>query len=135
MISVRALVAGLVVMVVARPVIVLAAKTRPRPSLHLGCHGTLYVPNARGWYAYPVRTVRGTLGASRPVRPVRTQRGRLVRVARTSPTEAPGCTCQLRQEPERSGDERAMDDEVERGVRAHGGAADAERRERLRNEG
>ena len=34
MISVRALVAGLVVMVVARPVIVLAAKTRPRPSLH-----------------------------------------------------------------------------------------------------
>ena len=28
----------------------------------LGCHGTLYVPNARGWYAYPVRTVRGALG-------------------------------------------------------------------------
>jgi len=28
-----------------------------------------------------------------------------------------------------------MDDEVQHGVRAHGGAADAERRERLRNEG
>ena len=27
-----------------------------------------------------------------------------------------------------------MDDEVERGVRAHGGAADAERCERLRNQ-
>ena len=27
-----------------------------------------------------------------------------------------------------------MDDEVERGVRAHGGAADAERRECLRNQ-
>ena len=47
-------------------------------------------PNARGWYAHPVRTERGALGASRRVRPVRTQRGRLVRVARTYPTEAPG---------------------------------------------
>ena len=65
--------------------------------LRLRCHGTRYVPNARGWYAYPVRTVRGALGASRPVRPVRTQRGRLVRVARTYPTEAPGRTCQLRE--------------------------------------
>ena len=36
--------------------------------------GTRYVPNARGWYAYPVRTVRGALGASRPAPPVRTQR-------------------------------------------------------------
>ena len=45
---------------------------RPR---HLGCHSTRYVPNARGWYAYPVRTVRGALGASRPVRPVRTNAG------------------------------------------------------------
>ena len=59
----------------------------------LGCHGTRYVHNTRGWYAY---SVRGALGASRPVRPVRTQRGRLVRVARTYPTEAPGRTCQLR---------------------------------------
>ena len=53
-------------------------------------------PNARGWYAHPVRTERGALGASRRVRPVRTQRGRLVRVARTYPAEAPGRTCQLR---------------------------------------
>ena len=45
--------------------------------------------------AYPVRTVRGALGASRPAPPVRTQRGRLVRVAGTYPTEAPGRTCQL----------------------------------------
>ena len=30
--------------------------------LDLGCHSTLYVSNARGWYAYPVRTVRGALG-------------------------------------------------------------------------
>ena len=28
----------------------------------LGCHSTLYVPNARGWYVYPVRTVRGAWG-------------------------------------------------------------------------
>ena len=28
----------------------------------LGCHGTRYVPNARGWYVYPVRTVRGAWG-------------------------------------------------------------------------
>ena len=67
-----------------------------RSGRRLGCHGTLYVPNARGWYAYPVRTVRGALGASRPVRPVRTQHGRLVRVARTYPTKAPEHTCQLR---------------------------------------
>ena len=33
-----------------------------RSGRRLGCHGTLYVPNARGWYAYPVRTVRGALG-------------------------------------------------------------------------
>ena len=85
----------------------------------LGCHGTRtqyvlyvgpwgqatlrlrYVPNAGGWYAYPVRTVRGALGESRPVRPVRTQRGRLVRVACTYPTEAPGRTCQLSSKPTR----------------------------------
>jgi len=47
---------------------------------HLGGHGTPCVPNARGWYTYPVRT----------------QRGRLARVARTYPTEAPGRACQLR---------------------------------------
>ena len=69
------------------------------PLRHLGCHGARYVPNARGWYAYPVRTVRGALGASRPAPPVRTQRGRLVRVARTYPTEAPGRTCQPRSRP------------------------------------
>ena len=68
----------------------------------LGCHSTRYVPNARGWYAYPVRTVRGTLGASRTVRPVRTQRGRLVRVARTYPTEAPRRACQLGAEAART---------------------------------
>ena len=28
----------------------------------LGCHSTRYVPNARGWYVYPVRTVRGPWG-------------------------------------------------------------------------
>ena len=61
----------------------------------LGCHGTQYAWYGRGWYAYPVRTVRGALGASRPAPPVRTQRGRLVRVACTYPTEAPGRTCQL----------------------------------------
>ena len=61
----------------------------------LGCHGTRYVPYDRGWYAYPVRTVRGALGASHPAPPVRTQRARLVRVARTYPTEAPGRTRQL----------------------------------------
>ena len=31
---------------------------------HLGCHGARYIRYARGWYAYPVRTVRGALGAS-----------------------------------------------------------------------
>ena len=63
---------------------------------HLGCHGARYVRYARGWYAYPVRTVRGALGAGRPAPSVRTQRGRLVRVARTYPTEAPGRASQLR---------------------------------------
>ena len=58
--------------------------------LDLGCHGTQYVPNARGWYAHPVRTVRGALEASRPARPVRTQRGRLVRVAPYVPNGGPG---------------------------------------------
>ena len=58
----------------------------------LGCHGTRYVPptpeaGARAPYVQCV-----TLGAGRPARPVRTQRGRLVRVARTYPTEAPGRT-------------------------------------------
>ena len=64
----------------------------------LGRDGARYVRYARGWYyACPVRTTeRGALGASRPAPPVRTQRGRLVRVARTYPTEAPGRTCQLR---------------------------------------
>ena len=67
----------------------------------LGCHGTRYVRYGRGWYAYPVRTVRGALGAGRPARPVRTQRGRLVRVACTYATEAPGrSTCQLSGEHE-----------------------------------
>jgi hypothetical protein len=64
-----------------------------------GVHGTRHVRYGRGWYACPVRTVRGALGASRPAPPVRTQRGRLVRVARTYPTEAPGRTCQLRRRP------------------------------------
>ena len=71
---------------------------RAAPLAHaddLGCHSTLYVPNAQGWYAYPVRTVRGALGTSRPAPPVRTQRGRLVRVAGTYPREAPGRTRQL----------------------------------------
>ena len=36
----------------------------------LGCHGTRYVRYGRGWYAYPVRTVRGALGARRPAPPV-----------------------------------------------------------------
>ena len=58
----------------------------------LGCHGTRYVRYARGGYAYPVRTVRGALAASRPAPPVRTQR---VRVAYTYATEAPGSTRQL----------------------------------------
>ena len=46
-----------------------------------------------------VRYARGALGSGRPAPPVRTQRGRLVRVARTYPTEAPGRTCQLRLTP------------------------------------
>ena len=70
---------------------------------HLGCHNTRCVRYARGWYTYPVRTVRGALGASRPAPPVRTQRGRLVRVVRTYPTEAPGRTRQLRRAPSGSG--------------------------------
>jgi len=56
---------------------------------------------ARGGYVYPALTARGALEASRPAPPVRTQRGRLVRVARTYPAEAPGCTCQLRSPPAR----------------------------------
>ena len=68
----------------------------------LGCHGTRYVPptpeaGARAPYVQCV-----TLGAGRPARPVRTQRGRLVRVARTYPTEAPGRTRQLRSAPARA---------------------------------
>ena len=39
-----------------------------------------------------MRAVRAALGASRPAPPARTQRERLVRVARTYPTEAPGRT-------------------------------------------
>ena len=31
-------------------------------AVDLGGHGTRYVPNARGWYAYPVRRVRRALG-------------------------------------------------------------------------
>jgi hypothetical protein len=73
-----------------------------RVGARLGCHGTRYVPNAQGWYAYPARTVRGALGASRPAPPVRTQRWRLVRVACTYPTEAPGRTSQLRRPPRRA---------------------------------
>ena len=46
-------------------------------------HGARYGPNAQGWYAHPVRTVRRALGTSRPPPPVRAQRGRLVRVAGT----------------------------------------------------
>ena len=41
----------------------------------LGCQGTRCVRYGRGWYAYPVRTVRGALGASGPAPPVRTQGG------------------------------------------------------------
>ena len=33
-------------------------------------HGTWSAPNGRGWHAYPVRTVRGALGTSRPAPPV-----------------------------------------------------------------
>ena len=62
-------------------------------------HAMRYVRHARGRYAYPVRTVRGALGASRPAPPVRTERGRLARVACTYPTEAPGRTCTLRPPP------------------------------------
>ena len=59
----------------------------------------LYVPNAQGWYAYPVRTVHGALGASRPAPPVR--HGRLVRVARTYQLEAARRTRQLSERLER----------------------------------
>ena len=68
-------------------------------SPRLRCHGARYLRYARGWYAYPVRTVRGALWARLPAPPVRTQRGRLVRVARTYPTEAAGRTCQLSAAP------------------------------------
>jgi hypothetical protein len=47
-------------------------------------------------------TVRGALGAGRPAPPVRIQRERLVRVACTYPTEAPGRTCELSCEPGRT---------------------------------
>ena len=66
---------------------------------HLGCHGTRYVRYGRGWYAYPVRTVHGALGASRPAPPVR--HGRLVRVARTYQLEAARRTRQLSERLER----------------------------------
>eukprot|EP00964_Phaeocystis_antarctica_P128909 scaffold92731_cov66-Phaeocystis_antarctica.AAC.1 len=62
----------------------------------LRCHGTRYVRHTRGRYAYGARTVRGARGASCPAPPVRTARRRLVRVARTYSTEAPGRTCKLR---------------------------------------
>ena len=39
-----------------------AAASSPSTRAHLGCQGTWYVPNARGWYVYPVRTVRGPWG-------------------------------------------------------------------------
>ena len=39
-----------------------AASCTTVASPDLGCHSTLYVPNARGWYVYPVRTVRGAWG-------------------------------------------------------------------------
>ena len=48
-----------------------------KPGLFLGCHRNRCT--YRGWYAFPVRTVRGGLGTGRPAPPVRTQRGRLVR--------------------------------------------------------
>ena len=67
-----------------------------RTPLAAGCHGTRYVRYRRGWHAYPVRAVRGALGAGRPAPLARTVRGRLIRVACTCPTEAPGRTCQLR---------------------------------------
>ena len=49
----------------------------------LRCHGTRYVRHGRGWYAYGVRTVRGTSGKA-ALR--HTARRRLVRVARTYST-------------------------------------------------
>ena len=68
--------------------------------------GYAYQPPALGTYrthraALPQGPTYSTwsLGASRPAPPVRTQRGRLVRVACTYPTEAPGRTCQLRSAP------------------------------------
>ena len=64
-------------------------------TLRLGCHGTRlrYVPHARGWFAYPVRTVPGASGQTG------LRLRRLLRVARTYSTEAPGRTCQLRLAP------------------------------------
>ena len=56
--------------------------------------GTCGTPEAGTRTQYVQYT--GAVGAGCPVPPVRTQRGRLVRVARTYPTEAPGRTCQLR---------------------------------------
>ena len=57
-----------------------------------------YARHARGWYAYGARTLLGAPRASCPVPLVRTARRRLVRVARTYSTEAPGRTCKLRSE-------------------------------------
>ena len=59
--------------------------------LHLWCHGTRYVRHARGWCAYGVRPWRNSC----PVPQVRTLRRRLVRVARTYSTEAPGRTVSI----------------------------------------
>ena len=66
---------------------------------HLWCHGPRCVRHARGWYAYGVRTVRASPEASCPAPPVRTARRRLVRVACTYSTEAPGRTCQHGRSP------------------------------------
>ena len=60
----------------------------------LWCHGT--------WYVYGVRTVVPAPGASCSVPQVRTARRRLVRVAHTYSTEAPGRTCKLRLPPAQS---------------------------------
>ena len=63
-----------------------------RDSQHLECHGARYsycMMPARGWYARPVRTVSGRLGARDPAPLVRT-----ARVASTYPTTALGRRCQ-----------------------------------------
>ena len=73
-------------------------------AVDLGCHGTRYVPNARGWYAYPVRTVRGALGASRPVRPVTYPTREVGTRSPYVPHGGPGAcvSCQLSRRPSRS---------------------------------